>query len=94
MLTRRDLFRLAAAGTLAAALPPALLAGDPPAPAVPPRPAGRARAVIQVWLWGGPSHLDTFDPKPAAGRDFCGPLGKPIATSVDSLLIGLRPPPT
>lgn len=88
MLTRRDLFRLAAAGTLAAALPPALLAGDPPAPAVPPRPAGRARAVIQVWLWGGPSHLDTFDPKPAAGRDFCGPLGKPIATSVDSLLIG------
>ena len=27
----------------------------------------RAKAVIQIWMWGGPSHLDTFDPKPAAG---------------------------
>ncbi len=25
-------------------------------------------------MWGGPSHLDTFDPKPAAGYDYCGPL--------------------
>jgi hypothetical protein len=51
-------------------------------------PAGKAKAVIQVWLWGGPSHLDTFDPKPAAGRDYCGPYAKPIATNVDGLQIG------
>jgi hypothetical protein len=48
----------------------------------------RAKAVIQVWLWGGPSHLDTFDPKPAAGYDYCGPLDKPIPTNVDGIIIG------
>ncbi len=51
-------------------------------------PAAKARAVIQIWMWGGPSHLDTFDPKPGAGRDYCGPLGKPIATNVDGVVIG------
>lgn len=44
--------------------------------------AGKAKAVIQVWLWGGPCHLDTFDPKPEAGRDYCGPYLKPIDTNV------------
>ena len=39
-------------------------------------------------MWGGPSHLDTFDPKPDAGRDYCGPLDKPIATNVDGIRIG------
>ena len=51
-------------------------------------PAAKARAVIQIWMWGGPSHLDTFDPKPEAGYDYCGPLDTPIATSVDGLRIG------
>ena len=56
-----------------------------PAPVV----AGKkAASVIQVWLWGGPSHLDTFDPKPAAGRDYCGPYTKPLATNVDGIQIG------
>ena len=48
---------------------------------------GKAKAVIQVWLWGGPSHLDTFDPKPAAGRDYCGPYTKPLATDVAGIEI-------
>ena len=52
-----------------------------------PRPA-TARSVIQIWMWGGPSHLDTFDPKPAAGRDYCGSLLKPIAANVDGVLVG------
>jgi uncharacterized protein (DUF1501 family) len=51
-------------------------------------PAARAKAVIQIWMWGGPSHLDTFDPKPQAGYDYCGPLDKPIATNVDGIVIG------
>ena len=51
-----------------------------------PRP--KAKAVIQIWLWGGPSHLDTFDPKPQAGYDYCGPLNKPIATNVSGIAIG------
>lgn len=48
----------------------------------------RAKSVIQIWMWGGPSHLDTFDPKPAAGYDYCGPLDKPIPTNVDGIVIG------
>ncbi len=51
-------------------------------------PTGKARSVIQIWLWGGPAHIDTFDPKPEAGRDYCGPLDKPIATNVDGIQIG------
>jgi hypothetical protein len=39
-------------------------------------------------MWGGPSHLDTFDPKPAAGYDYCGPLNKPIRTNADGIVIG------
>ena len=48
----------------------------------------KAKSVIQIWMWGGPSHLDTFDPKPAAGYDYCGPLNKPIRTNVDGIVIG------
>ena len=48
----------------------------------------RAKAVIQIWMWGGPSQIDTFDPKPDAGYDYCGPLGKPITTNVPGIQIG------
>ncbi len=51
-------------------------------------PAAKARSVIQIWMWGGPAHLDTFDPKPGAGRDYCGPLDSPVATNVDGIQIG------
>ena len=51
------------------------------------RPA-RARSVIQIWLWGGPCHIDTFDPKPEAGRDYCGALATPIETNISGLRIG------
>jgi hypothetical protein len=49
---------------------------------------GTARSVIQIWMWGGPAHLDTFDPKPEAGPAYCGPLDQPIATNVDGIRIG------
>jgi hypothetical protein len=48
----------------------------------------RAKAVIQIWMWGGPAHLDTFDPKPEAGSDYCGPLTNPIQTNVKGIVIG------
>ena len=35
---------------------------------------GSAKAVILVWLWGGPSQLDTFDPKPNAPLEIRGPF--------------------
>jgi len=47
----------------------------------------RAKSVIQIWMWGGPSHLDTFDPKPDASYDYCGPYDKPIPTNVDGIQI-------
>jgi uncharacterized protein (DUF1501 family) len=72
--SRRDLLRLLGAAGMA--LP--LRAGVR---------AAKAKAVIQIWMWGGPAHLDTFDPKPAAGYDYCGPFDKPIATNVAGLQI-------
>jgi uncharacterized protein (DUF1501 family) len=50
-------------------------------------PPAKAKAVIQLWMWGGPSHLDTFDPKPEAGNDYCGPLKNPIQTNVPGIKI-------
>lgn len=47
-----------------------------------------ARSVIEIWMWGGPCHLDTFDPKPDAGSDYTGPLVSPIATRADGMRIG------
>lgn len=37
--------------------------------------APRAKSVLFVFLWGAPSHLDTFDPKPDAPREYRGPFG-------------------
>jgi len=41
--------------------------------------APRARSVLVVWLGGGPSHLDLFDPKPKAPLEYRGPFAT-IAT--------------
>jgi hypothetical protein len=41
----------------------------------------KARSVIMVCLAGGPSHIDTYDPKPDAPADFRGEF-KPIQTNV------------
>jgi hypothetical protein len=43
--------------------------------------------VLLLWLWGGPAHLDTWDPKPDAPLDHRGPFA-PIATSVTGIRIG------
>ncbi|MDO5581247.1 MAG: DUF1501 domain-containing protein [Planctomycetia bacterium] len=52
-----------------------------------PKRSGKAKTVIQIWMWGGPSQLDTFDPKPGAGKDYTGPWDKPIQTNVPSIQI-------
>lgn len=43
-----------------------------------------AKSVILLWLWGGPSHLDSFDMKPNAPVQYRGPYS-PIASSVPGL---------
>src|SRR5262249_8563591 len=65
MLTRRECLRLSAAGALGASLSGWL-------PVLAGRAADQAaqgkkhKACVLLWMDGGPSHLDTFDPKPDA----------------------------
>ena len=51
-------------------------------------PAGKAKAVIQLWLSGGPPHTDTFDPKPEAGSEYTGPITGFLETNVKGIRIG------
>src|SRR5262249_13470652 len=44
----------------------------------------KARSVLLVWLGGGPSHLDLFDPKPNAPAEYRGPFAT-IATRTPGL---------
>ncbi len=46
----------------------------------------RANSCILVWLAGGPSHIDTLDPKPDAPAEYRGEF-QPIATSVPGVSI-------
>ena len=66
-MARRSFLRIGGLLPLALTLPAS--AKQPP-----PDKSARARSVIFVFLWGGPSHLDTFDPKPAAPVEYRGPL--------------------
>jgi Protein of unknown function (DUF1501) len=56
-------------------------------PAIAARLAPKIRACIIVFYYGGPSHLDTFDPKPLAPKEVRGEF-QTIATSVPGLAIG------
>lgn len=44
------------------------------------------RSVIQIWLSGGPSQIDMWDPKPEMPPEIRGPF-KPISTSVPGIQI-------
>jgi hypothetical protein len=92
-VSRRELMYRGLLGTAGILLADRLPVGSTPARASQETPSGvaattKAKAVIQLWMWGGPPHLDTFDPKPEAGYDYCGPLSKPITTNVDGIVIG------
>lgn len=63
-----------------------------PAFASPQGLSARAKSVIQIWMWGGASQLDTFDPKPEAGSDYCGPFSHPLETNVKGMRIGEKLP--
>ena len=41
---------------------------NPLSPKLPPRPDARAKSVIFLFMAGGPSHLETFDPKPLLNK--------------------------
>ncbi|HEY7326059.1 MAG TPA: DUF1501 domain-containing protein [Gemmataceae bacterium] len=80
-MTRRAVLQIGASSVLGLSLADLLrmrAAGSPV--------SGSARSVLFLWLWGGPAHLDTWDPKPATPLEFRGPFS-PIATSVSGIRI-------
>src|SRR5687767_11641359 len=66
--TRRDCLKLGLGGLLAGGLVGALR-GTARAAVSPSR---QAKACILIWMDGGPSHYETFDPKPEAPVEFRG----------------------
>ncbi|MBN9516917.1 DUF1501 domain-containing protein [bacterium] len=78
--TRRSVLEAGTLGAFGLGLP-ALLARDSAS-----GPAPRAKACIVLFMWGGPSHVDTWDPKPDAPREIRGEFAS-VATSVPGLRI-------
>ena len=48
----------------------------------------KAKSIIQIFLWGGMSHNDTWDPKPEAGREYMGEFMDVIPTNVNGVRLG------
>jgi hypothetical protein len=51
----------------------------------------RPKSCILLWMDGGPSHVETFDPKPEASADIRGELGA-IQTSIPGTFVGEKFP--
>src|SRR3954468_1874300 len=75
--TRRDCLRLGLSALIGGGLVDALRLRGMAAPG--PSPA--AKSVILIWMDGGPSHYETFDPKPGAPSEIRGKFD-PIATRI------------
>jgi len=86
-LSRRRLLSIGGTGLLGLSLPRLLRAGESPAPALRPR----AKSVVFLYQFGGPSHLDMFDLKPEAPDRIRGPY-QAIPTSVPGLSISEKLP--
>jgi len=69
-LARRDFLRVGALGVAGSLLPAGLMQGSTRSVA----PAARARSVIVLWMGGGVTHIDSFDPKPDAPEEIRGTL--------------------
>ena len=80
-IQRRDVLRAAGAGLLGTNLA-SLLAAEESGEIVAPR----AKSVLFLFLFGGPSQLDTFDMKPEAPQQIRGPY-QPISTRSPGLLM-------
>lgn len=74
-IPRRDCLRLGLGGLLAGGLAGALRAKESATAPIP----RQADACILIWMDGGPSHYETFDPKPEAPLEIRGDF-RPIST--------------
>ncbi len=79
--SRRDCLRLGLGGLFGGGLVNALQARDVSAAVGGARSAAKAKACILIWMDGGPTHFETFDPKPDAPAEIRGEF-EPIATKV------------
>ena len=88
--SRRELLRYGLAGSAGLMLADTFNLNAWAAEEQNPKPAlkGKAKSVIQVFLWGGMSHSDTWDPKPDAGYDYTGQFATAIPTNVKGIQIG------
>lgn len=85
-VTRRDLLHVGGIGLLGLSLADWWRAGEVQAsPAIKSR--NREPSCIFIFLSGGPSHHETFDPKPNAPVNIRGPYGT-IRTNVNGIQIG------
>lgn len=82
-LHRRDLLRVGGPGLLGLTLPKLLHAQNTPSQKT---PIARAKSVIFLFQWGGPSHVDTFDMKLTAPDEYRSKYS-PIATSVPGMYV-------
>jgi hypothetical protein len=78
-MTRRDCLRLGLGTVFGGGLAHALRLRAAAADAGTSTPD--AKSCILIWMDGGPTHYETFDPKPAAPKEIRGQL-KPIATRI------------
>ena len=83
-VSRRDVLRVGALGMGGLTLPALLRARA--ADAAAGRPV-KDTSVVWLFLSGGPSHLDTYDPKPGAPAEFRGPFDA-ISTNVPGVEFG------
>ena len=88
--SRRHALRVGGMGLLGLSLPGLLRAEDQAKVAV-KRIAPRAKSVIFLFQWGGPSQLETFDMKPDAPEGIRG-LHRPISSNVPGLQVNERLP--
>lgn len=84
-LTRRELLQIGGAGLLGLNLPQLFSAQSVAASSMAFK-GGRAKSVIFLFLFGGPSQLETFDMKPEAPREIRGPFA-PIRSRTPDLLM-------
>lgn len=80
-VSRRSFFKVGALGLAGLSLPAVLRQRQLQAAA-----ARKDTAIILFWMAGGPSHLDTYDMKPAAPAEVRGPF-QPIATALPGLVV-------
>ena len=83
-LTRRQLLKVGGLGLLGLTMPGLLRAEEW---AKGKGPKARAKSIIFLYQFGGPSHLDMFDMKPDAPEEYRGQF-KPIQSNVTGLQVG------